>query len=210
MDRAGWRRVSADVIDIRRFVGAEIAEYLGALATLRIDIFRAFPYLYDGDRTYETTYLRTYVRTPGSVALIAFAADGRVIGASTGAPLAAEPDETRAPFEAAGESVERIFYCGESLIYPAFRGRGIYRRFLEGRETFARDAGFTVCAFCAVDRPSDHPARPPGYEALDAIWQAFGYRKRSNFVARYSWKDCGDAHETEKDMTFWTKALATR
>ena len=210
MDRAGRWRVSADAIDVRRFVGVEISDYLDALATLRIEIFRAFPYLYDGDRAYEERYLRTYIRAPRSVALIAFASDGRVVGASTGAPLAAEPAETRAPFEAAGEAIEGVFYCGESLVYPAFRGRGIYRRFVEGRERFARDSGFAVCTFCAVDRSADHPARPHDYEPLDAIWEAFGYRKRPNLVARYAWKDCGDTHESEKPMTFWTKALAPR
>jgi GNAT superfamily N-acetyltransferase len=200
--------VSADAIDVRRFVGVEIAAHLDALATLRIEIFRAFPYLYDGDRSYEERYLRTYVRARGSIALIAFAPDGCVVGASTGAPLVAEPHETSAPFEATGEAIERIFYCGESLVRPAYRGRGIYRRFLEQRETFARETGFAVCAFCAVDRPADHPARPHDYEPLDTIWEAFGYRKRSDLVARYAWKDCGDVHESEKPMIFWTKELA--
>ena len=202
--------MSADTIDVRLFAGAEMYDYLDALATLRIELFRAFPYLYDGDRAYEERYLRTYIEASGSVALIAFASDGRVVGASTGAPLTAEPAETRAPFEAAGETIERIFYGGESLVCPAFRGHGIYRRFVEGRERFARDSGFAVCAFCAVDRPSDHPARPLDYEPLDAIWKALGYRKRPNLVARYAWRDCGDTHESEKPMTFWTKALAPR
>lgn len=202
--------MNADPIDVRRFVGAEISEHLDALATLRIAIFRAFPYLYDGDRAYEETYLRRYVRTPGSVALMAFASDGRVVGASTGAPLVAEPAETRVPFEAAGEALDDIFFCGESLVEPAYRGRGIYRRFLQGREAFARESGFTVCTFCAVDRPLDHPARPYDYESLDAIWETFGYRKRPNLVARYAWKDCGDTHQSEKPMTFWTKTLGPR
>lgn len=200
--------MSADALEVRRFVGAEIATHVDTLATLRLDIFRTFPYLYDGDRAYEERYLHTYVRAPGSVALIAFASDGSVVGASTGAPLVAEPDETRAPFVAAGEAVEHIFYCGESLVRPAYRGRGLYRRFLEGRETFARASGFVSCAFCAVERSSSHPARPEGYEPLDAIWEAFGYRRRADLVARYAWKDCGDALESEKPMTFWMKALS--
>lgn len=197
----------ASDVEIRRVVGAQIAPYLADLASLRIELFAAFPYLYDGDRAYEERYLRTYVETPGSVAFVALGG-GRVVGASTGAPLAAEPSETRAPFAASGADVARVFYCGESLILPAYRGRGIYRRFLEGRETFARAAGFSTCAFCAVDRPPGHPARPAGYRPLDAVWTRAGYVRRPDLVASYAWRDLGDTAETEKPMIFWVKALA--
>ncbi len=194
-------------IEIRRVVGAEIAPYLGDLASLRIELFAEYPYLYDGDRAYEETYLRSYVEAEQSVALLALD-DGRVVGASTGAPLADEPDETRAPFVARGEDLARVFYCGESLVRPAFRGRGLYRRFLSGRETFARERGFAYCAFCAVDRPPDHPAKPHDYVPLDAVWTAFGYERRPELVASYAWRDLGGARETKKPMVFWTKALA--
>ncbi|GAC1395927.1 MAG: GNAT family acetyltransferase [Vulcanimicrobiaceae bacterium] len=193
-------------VDVRRVVGAEIAPYLRDIARLRIDLFAHYPYLYAGDEAYEATYLQTYVRTPGSVALLA-RADGNVVGASTGAPLEAEPAETQAPFRTRGEDVGRTFYCGESLLRPAYRGRGIYRQFLFGREAFAREAGFATCAFCAVDRPAGHPARPPGYEPLDAIWTRFGYVRRPDLVASYAWTDIGDTAETEKPMIFWLKSL---
>ena len=199
--------MNASDVAIRRLVGAEIAPYLADIASLRIDLFAAFPYLYDGDRAYEERYLRTYVETPGSVAFVALV-DGNVVGASTGAPLAAEPPETRAPFVASGADVARVFYCGESLIRPAYRGRGIYRRFLEGREAFARAGGFASCAFCAVERPLDHPARPAGYQPLDAIWTRAGYVRRPDLVASYAWRDLGDDAETQKPMIFWVKALA--
>ncbi len=100
-----------------------------------------------------------------------------------------------------------MFYAAESLLRPALRGRGLYRRFLEGREMFARERGFTTCTFCAVDRPLDHPARPVGYVPLDAIWTSFGYVRTPELVASYAWKDVGDARETAKRMVFWRKSL---
>ena len=33
----------------------------------------------------------------------------------------------------------------------------------------------TRSAFCAVQRPSDHPERPPGYAPLDPFWRKRGY-----------------------------------
>ncbi len=45
--------MSEAAVEIRRVVGSAIEPYLSDLVSLRIDIFRAFPYLYDGDRVYE-------------------------------------------------------------------------------------------------------------------------------------------------------------
>ncbi len=194
--------------EIEAVRGAAIAAYVPEIARLRTQIFRAFPYLYDGDDAYERTYLQTYVDAARSVAIVARAA-GRVVGVSTGIPLAAETAEFRAPFEAADIDVRRVFYCGESVLEPAYRGRGIYNRFFAGREAHARSlGGFTTSAFCAVRRPADDPRRPPGYVPLDAVWRRFGYAERPDLVARYAWKDVGDAAETEKPMTFWLKELA--
>lgn len=193
-------------IEILRVCGAQVEPFLGDLARLRIELFRGYPYLYEGDRAYEERYLRTYAETPGSCVLLA-RANGIVVGASTGTPLAGETPEVRAPFEAHAIAVETIFYCGESLVDPAYRGRGIYPQFLTGREAFAREAGFATCAFCAVERGDAHPARPPGYRPLDPIWLRAGYTRRPELVAQYRWKDVGANAETEKPMIFWLKDL---
>lgn len=196
-----------ETIEIRRARGAEIVPYLGELARLRIDLFRDYPYLYDGDPAYEERYLRTYADSPQSIVLLAL--DGATVaGASTGTPLAAETDEVRAPFEARGYALDTVYYCGESLIDPAYRNRGIYPQFLAGREAFARSAGFAYCTFCAVDRGDAHPKRPAAYRSLDATWTRAGYARHPELVASYRWRDVGDAEETAKPMVFWMKSLA--
>lgn len=195
-----------DPIEIRRLRGPEIVPYLGDLARLRIELFRGYPYLYDGDRAYEERYLRTYADAPQSIVLLAF--DGATVaGASTGTPLASETPEVRAPFEAHGYAIDTIYYCGESLIDPAYRSRGIYPQFLAGREAFARDAGFATCAFCAVDRGDAHPKRPAAYRPLDAIWTRAGYARHPELVATYRWRDVGERDESAKPMVFWMKSL---
>ncbi|HBF93820.1 MAG TPA: GNAT family N-acetyltransferase, partial [Marinobacter adhaerens] len=40
-------------VSIRRLSGDQIKPYLDDLARLRIEVFRHFPYLYDGDMDYE-------------------------------------------------------------------------------------------------------------------------------------------------------------
>ncbi|GAC1413443.1 MAG: GNAT family N-acetyltransferase [Candidatus Velthaea sp.] len=196
----------AEAIEIRHARGAEIVPYLADLARLRIELFRGYPYLYHGDSTYEERYLRTYADAPDSLVLLALDG-GRVAGASTGMPLAAETAEVRAPFETAGYAVNSIFYCGESLLDLAYRKRGLYPRFLTGRETYAREAGFATCAFCAVDRGDGHPARPGDYRPLDAIWTRAGYVRHPELVATFRWKDVGADDESGKPMIFWLKSI---
>ena len=55
-------------IQIRRCTGGDdIRRHLDAVAALRIDVFRDWPYLYDGSLDYERRYLRPYVDSPGAV-----------------------------------------------------------------------------------------------------------------------------------------------
>ena len=50
-----------------RLSGNQIASHIDDLAQLRIEIFREFPYLYQGDEDYERHYLQTYIQSPRSI-----------------------------------------------------------------------------------------------------------------------------------------------
>jgi GNAT superfamily N-acetyltransferase len=177
------------------------------LARLRIEVFREYPYLYTGSPAYEEKYLETYTRCADSVAVLA-RSESRVVGASTGLPLAAETPECQAPFIASGYAVAEIFYCGESVLLPAFRGKGLYKTFFTGREQHARAlGGFRYMALCGVVRPDNHPRRPAGYAPLDPVWQRFGYVCHPELTTTFDWQDLDEAHESPKRMQFWLKAL---
>lgn len=111
-------------MDIRLLRGAEIEPHIDDLARLRIQVFREFPYLYDGNLDYEAEYLATYVRSADSLCVLVLDA-GQVVGASTALPLQDETEEFQQPFVAAGWNPARIFYCAESVVLPAWRGRGL-------------------------------------------------------------------------------------
>lgn len=196
-------------IDIRVLTGADpdLPAVLPALARLRISVFREFPYLYDGSQAYEERYLRTYLECPESVLVLAESA-GEVVGVASALPLEAETEQFKSPFVAAGLDPARIFYCGESVLQPACRGRGVYRRFFGEREAHARRLGrFERIVLCGVVRPADHPRRPPDYQPLDAVWTHFGYRQRADLVAHFEWKDLDESAPSAKPMVFWEKML---
>lgn len=195
-----------DPIVVEDVVGAGIEAVRAPLAALRIAVFREYPYLYDGTPAYEAQYLATYAAAPQAVVVVARAGD-RIIGASTGLPLWQHSDEVVPPLAAAGFDPDQVFYLGESVLDPAFRGRGLGHAFFDHREAHARACGYPIAAFCAVDRPADHPRRPAGYVSHDAFWTKRGYVRRPDITARFAWRDLDEADETGKTMTFWIRRL---
>lgn len=192
-------------IATRVLTGEALEAALDDVARLRIAVFRAWPYLYDGDLDYERNYLTAY-QSSGSVVVAAL--DGtRIIGASTGAPMTDHADDFAAAFKDRPEPLADIFYCAESVLLPEYRGHGLGHAFFDAREAHARALGARYCAFCSVVRPADHPARPADYRPLDGFWRKRGYAPLPGVTARFSWKDVGDSDQTEKPLQFWMRQL---
>lgn len=187
--------------------GPEIRPLLTDLARLRIEVFRDWPYLYDGSYDYEREYFANFARAEGSI-VVAAVDGGRIVGAATGTPLGGHADEFATPFRERGMDIGRIFYFGESVLLRSYRSRGIGHAFFDERETHVRArGGFTQMTFCSVIRPTDHPARPLDYLPLDAFWRKRGYTPVPGLVGSFAWQDIGAAAETLKPMQYWMKAV---
>lgn len=194
-------------LGIKKVTGAEIKPFIPQIARLRIAVFSRFPYLYDGDETYEREYLETYVKSFRSIAILVLNGQ-QIVGVSTGIPLIDETEEFQRPFIEQGINLIDIFYCGESLLLPEYRGNGIYKTFIRGREEHARSLEqFSKICFCVVEREDNHPLKPDSYQPLDPVWKSFGYRKDPTLNTFYSWKDIDKPMENEKTMFFWIKDL---
>ena len=131
----------------------------------------------------------------------------RVIGASTGLPLADEEPAFQQPFLQRGIAVEAVFNCAESVLLPAYRGRGLGHRFFDERDRHACSLGFCWSAFAAVDRAADDPRRTSGSRDNAAFWAARGYRRQPGMTMHLSWKEIGQTEESEKPLTFWLRPL---
>lgn len=189
---------------VRALTGADLHAALDDLAALRIAVFAAYPYLYDGDPAYEAEYLAEYAAAPDAVLVAAF--DGaRIVGAATAAPMMHQKAGFRAPFVARGLDVARLFYFGESVLLPEYRGSGIGHAFFDQREAQARACGANAACFAAVVRADDHPARPEGYTPLDAFWTRRGYAVVPGLTTTLAWKEHGDEAERDNLMQYWLK-----
>lgn len=195
-----------EITDIRALTGAALEAALDDVANLRIKVFRAWPYLYDGDLSYERDYLQAYRDSDKAIVVGAFDHE-RLVGASTGMPLADHADDFGAAFEGTGLDLSQIFYCAESVLLPEYRGHGVGHRFFDLREAHALSLGLKKCAFCGVQRPIDHPMRPDSYRPLDQFWRSRGYEPLAGTVAEFSWKDIGEDQESSKPLQFWIRDL---
>ncbi|MBM1816179.1 GNAT family N-acetyltransferase [Pseudosulfitobacter pseudonitzschiae] len=186
--------------------GAALDAALGDVARLRIAVFRDWPYLYDGDLDYERRYLAAFRASPQAVVVGAY--DGNtLVGAATAAPLSDHADDFAQAFDGTGVAIDDVFYCAESVLLAGYRGQGIGHRFFDAREDAARAFGYTKSAFCAVQRPDDHPLRPAGYRPLDTFWRKRGYAPLDGAIAQFTWKDVDADAPTAKPLQVWIKDL---
>jgi GNAT superfamily N-acetyltransferase len=198
--------VSGSEIAVETLSGAAVSPVIADLARLRVDVFREFPYLYNGDLDYERKYLRKYVDLPESTVVVA-RSGGAIIGASTALPLLHAEEDIIAPFLRSGIDPAQVYYFGESVLTRAYRGRGLGVKFFEHRELRARTLGFRIASFCAVDRPANHARRPKDYQPLDQFWAKRGYTRRPDLATTFTWQDLDEVVASPKPMTFWIKTL---
>lgn len=189
--------------------GTDIQKVISDLANLRITVFREFPYLYNGSLEYEFEYLQTYIKAPKSF-LFAVYKNDKMVGATTCIPLLNETFEVQEPFIKASMNLDKIFYFGESILLPEFRGLGLGNRFFDEREAHSKSFGsYKSTCFCAVKRDENHPLKPANYQPLDQFWLKRGYKKSENLESKFHWQDIDEAKESPKTMIYWTKNISS-
>lgn len=204
--RARLARMDARTFTVRALSGDAILPWLDAVAELRMTVFREWPYLYAGDVGYERDYLSRYGRSARSVLVLAMVGDA-LIGASTGLPLADEDPAFQRPFVDLDVAIERVFYFGESIVLPQWRGQGIGHRFFDLRQAHARAlGGFDMTAFAAVDRAEQDPRRPPNHRGNEVFWRKRGYVRQPGMTMLLRWNEI-DVGDVPHPMTFWTRPV---
>jgi GNAT superfamily N-acetyltransferase len=200
------------MLALRCFSGLDVSVYLPVLSALRMQVFREYPYCYDGDAEYEARYLQTYAAAPDSFFALCFDAD-TVVGAATAVPLMREDASMQQPFQKVGIAPETICYFGESVLLPAYRGRGIGHQFFDARERYAellRQQGYPLqqLAFASVMRAEDDPRQPADYRSNAAFWRKRGYCPHASLQLQMHWRELGQGQETAHQLTVWLRSMS--
>jgi GNAT superfamily N-acetyltransferase len=184
--------------------GKEINSYIKDIARLRISIFREYPYLYDGNETYEEIYLAKFSEVEDSYVVLVFD-DDIVIGAFTGIPMRFE-NETIVN-NLPQDKVQDAYYLSEIILNKNYRGKGIGRQLIHKLEDkIISLKKYKRFYFASVIRPENHPAKPKEYRSLDTMWLSNGYQPTS-FTCTLSWKEISEKEETEKILALWEKEI---
>lgn len=192
--------------NVRAILAPEIEQRILEISAIRINIFKDFPYIYDGSIEYEVKYLTRYVNSASARIFLVENQNGQVVGMSTCLKLEDEMGEIKKPFIQSGFDISKIFYFGESLLLSEYRGFGLGHRFFDEREKHALSyPEIQMTSFCAVQRSENHSLRPLNYKPLDEFWLKRGYQKQNNLFCELEWKDVDQPLETKKNLTFWTK-----
>ncbi len=193
-------------IAVQLLAGTAIADLLDELATLRLEIFREYPYLYQGRREDELAYLRTYVEAPDACVIPAY--DGTaVVGAATGMPLIHEDPQLPEAFSGSSFPFNQLYYVGELLFYPAYRSQGLGRRLLARLESHVRSLGSFRSLTCAtVERPDDHPLRPADHIPITRFLGRTGFERLPGVATNFVWRET-DGVRRDHPMQFWIKKL---
>jgi len=174
------------------------------VATLRLEIFEEYPYLYRGRREDELKYLGTYAATPDACVILA--CDGSsVVGAATGMPLIHEEAQMLDAFAGTAYPLDEIYYIGELLFLPAYRNGGLGRKLLAHMESHIRSLGSYHMLTCAtVERPDDHPLRPHNYIPITRFLARTGFVRLPAVTTNFKWLET-DGVKRDHAMQFWMK-----
>lgn len=188
-------------------IGSQINDIASDFAQLRITVFKEFPYLYNGSLEYEMEYIQVYSQSEKAMIFGIYDGD-QLIGATTCTPLSFETNAVQLPFKKQQLDIDSIFYFGESILLPEYRGKGFGHLFFDERERHVQSFGtYKTTCFCAVNRPDDHPLRPENYHPNDTFWLKRGYQKNPELACEMEWLDMNQTIPTNKTLIFWIKNI---
>lgn len=192
----------ASDIKIRTLIGPGIKTYIQSIAKVRGQVMSEIPYLQLRGLETDLKYLKHISMCKDAIAVLVF--DGpKIIGSSTGMPLAEELPGFQEPFIKRGLPVEEYYYFGFSALLKPYRSRGIAHHFFDLREEHVRHLKrFSKICFTSSFPPKG-VHRTPDQTNLETFWQKRGYVEHPEMTCRYPILD----RQFAISLKFWVKEL---
>lgn len=192
--------------------GADSAEYMDCLGSLRLETFKEFPYLYVGTKEIEDHYVGWYPKDPNTLFGIA-QVQGKFAGILTGVPLRSLCNRdlnTQNACEKAGLVIADYYYLGEVITLKEFRNQGIATSNFKALEENAKKLGYKHTCFITVEREENHPLKPADYKGPASLFTKLGYTKtdsRFPFLWPTIQQNGSVIQDFENFVVLWIKEL---
>lgn len=171
---------------IESLSGAESKKYFEDFARLRIEIFREYPYLYEGTVENERNYIENYLSNPQSRIFVLFDGD-KICGMLTTVPMSGEYQDIIASFEKTGLKSSESFYLGDMILQKEYRNRKLFPIFFNAALEHAKCKGFkTLSLMCIVCKDADW-GRPAEFRDVVRLCEKIGFTKIDGGVIELKW-----------------------
>jgi len=187
----------------------QIQQHIETIASLRIAIFKEYPYLYDGDMQSERDYLKSYAASKNSVVILA-KDKGKIVGAVTGIPLSELDKIFLMPFMEKHIPTKAQYYLGEILLLKEYRGKGNGYKLYSMFEEWVRQKGkYQKIVIAEVVRPANDPRKPKDYIPTRKFWESLGYIEHPELVFHIPYKEIGYKEKVPHSLVFSFKDLSS-
>lgn len=193
--------------DIALYVcsGQQSRRYAEQIASIRLELFREFPYLYLGTVEEEYEYLSMYFDSPSATLVLGFDRENQLVCYSSSLAVDDCTDDIKLPCASLGYL--NILYIGEVMLRSDYRSRGISRYCMAHHEALAREGGYDAVVFMTIDRSHDHPCAPVGYRPLDDLWIKYGYKRVTGVSVLQSWRQVDTQEYVSHTLSLWIKPI---
>ena len=193
--------------------GDDLKELIPEISKARLELFKEFPYLYEGTYEDELKYLNEFVNNPKSIILTVHK-ENKLIAFVTATAVESGFELTEAIkdlMQKQGLDTSKYFYISEMMVYPEFRSFELQNQLKKDIENYARENSYTMTCFLSVFRENNHPLRPQDYKEISRLWKFNKYRK-TNISVKFEWntvqKD-SEAKLMNNQLDLWEKELCT-
>lgn len=194
-------------IHVRTFTGSALKPYLHCLAKLKMEVFREYPFFEEPDLYREMQSLRKIASNKESVGVLVF--DGiTLVGSALGYPLEQDEPDLVKPFEERHLDISTYYFFTESLLLKPYRSRGIGHHFFDAREAHVHyNKKYKHICFFIPELSQNETLKPEDYLPHFDFWRRRGYVPHPEIKCTLKWKAIGEAHPSDKQITFWIRDL---
>ena len=193
---------------LKLLTGPDLESILPFMAQQRIELFREYPYLYEGNLKEEMSYLDWFAKLRHTAVAVAYH-DQQPVGFVSGTSFKDFDTHFKGScdvFQKANLKPEEYYYFAEGMVVPEHRGNSLSLNLYALIESYAKKVGYK--AGCIVDESHDkHPLKPSDYYSPEAVFKTAKYIQ-SPLRIKFNWATRqvdGPAQDQEHELRYWLK-----